>query len=500
VSQDDKYAELLKNATEQHNYRQMYSAINNKFTRNKERLITSMDNAYKLPDVEQVTHNGKKIAMDDCYFGYQGGVDQRYFNQLTSGQVKYFWGQGFIGYQQCAILSQNDLISRACSKKGKTAVSAGYSLQIENNGTADQEPLINKIELFDNENTTFKKLKAIDYWKEVNGVAHVFFDVGSPNDVDYSQPMDLKNIKPNSYCGFRRIDPKWINPCLEDDALNDPLSKEYGEPTYYDIGGNAVRKIHKSWIVKLITIEVSDDQKLQYKYGGVPLTQKIWKKAYATEKGTDESTELLHSKRMLVKNTDIAKVIADPSGFIEAEEFRAEVMANFAMNLIDRKDSISQLETNLTGVTDIPLLSAQMVASSAGIPFPLFMSDTPKGFNSTGAMELKQYIGECTNIQVELSEVLNKHYKLLAKSMFNNDSMLITHEWNSVDFATDTEKVNNKKTVAETQQIYANIGALPEESVTEYLQNEHNGLNIDTGMLDERTDKQINDLGDNDYE
>ena len=178
----------------------------------------------------------------------------------------WYVSQGFIGYQACALISQNWLVNRACSLKGRDAVRKGFNIIFDEG--VDVAPIVKEqIEKWNRKFRLKANLVQADKFKNVFGIRHVLFLVDSDDPDYYEKPFNPDGVTPGSYKGIAQIDPYWISPVLTTDAVEDPDSIHFYDPTYWNIRG---RKYHRTHFVILRGPEVPDVLKPSYLYGDCP--------------------------------------------------------------------------------------------------------------------------------------------------------------------------------------------------------------------------------------
>jgi hypothetical protein len=187
------------------------------------------------------------------------------------------------------------------------------------------------------------------------------------------------------------------------------------KPTYFQMPNGV--KVHHSWCIFNTNGDVPDILKPTYRWGGYPIPQLIYKRAYAAEKTANEAPMLAQSKRLLI--TDI-----NPKNYFvnqrETEE-QLKVLCNFRDNfgVMTKRpgESVQQIDTSLTDLDEVIMTQFQLTAAAAGVTATKLLETQPKGFNSTGDYEDKNYKLTCVSIQKEdYIPILDFHYRLLSIS------------------------------------------------------------------------------------
>lgn len=449
-----------------------------------------------LVPVEDV--KGKRsIAKDSCEsFSF---MDAQYKPNLSYEIISKF-GQTFIGWQNCAILKQNPFIDKACSIPPQDAMANGYKLSFtepvstrkKNKSTQKDSELLSKI-LGDSQK--IYKIKDICVRAAIN--KRVFgYSLVVPtfnSDIDMSVEFDIDAVKEGDYTGMTVVEPFWLTYDFDERSLIDASSRYFYEPTWYIVGGkDNMRKIHRSWCIKLINSPVPDVLKPTYYFGGIPLTQQIYEAVYAYEKALNELILLLLTKRTLIMDAEISNYMANP------EEVKAKLMAfsevrdNFALAIKELGYDIKQIETTLTGLEEIVNALFQRVSAIAGMPVPKLLKTALKGFNSTGEFEEKDYKqGLKRDQENDYIPILDFHNKLMTKSLYGN-AIDLTVAFNPTDTPTEIEKaeIRYKDSTTMTHRLASQV-TTPEEERRHLSQDPYSGFSDidpeDAPEIDEET-------------
>ncbi len=414
--------------------------------------------------------------------------DRGSYGLINDQQLGYFYNHGFMGYTACATIGQHWFASKACTIKGKVAVGAGYKLSINGETDENAEAKIKEIRKWERRHKVKRNLVQAEKFKEVFGVRHILFRVDGH---DPELPLNFDSVKKGQYRGFSQPDPQWVYPILEGESLTQPASIDFYTPDYFLIAG---QRYHKSWVVMIIGDEVADVMKPFYRYGGISLTQKLWQRVYSAERCADEAPELLATMRMIVEKTDVAAAILDEESFIEGQEFNARMRTNFSTRIINREDDVTQIQTTLAGVSELTMDQYQIASAIAEAPITIMMSDTPKGFAATGENELKQFYETCSWVQDELSEILDKHYELLERSLFGT-AVGIEHEWCELGQMTEKEAAEIREIDSRTALNYVTGMVVSGEEIRDKLSNDpESGYNLATRIEGDAEERALDEL------
>lgn len=403
------------------------------------------------------------VAVDDAGHAMDGANIQQ-VKAINAGtgflpiqQLEWYSGQGFIGWQTCALLSQNWLIDKACTVPSKDAIRNGWNLTA-NDGEKLSPQERKKIKRLDKRFKLMKNLLEFGKNERVFGIRHALFLVDSPDPEYYFKPFNPDGVRKGAYKGISQIDPYWITPEFDANAAANPAAMDFYEPTWWRVGGVRIHRSH--FVIARNGDEVPDILKPSYFYGGISIPQKLFERVYVAERVANEGPLLARSKRLFTLKVDTATAMANPDEFQVQMERWMTWLDNFSAKIIDHADEIQQFETSLQGMDDMTMTEFQLVAAAANMPVTKLLGTTPKGFNSTGEYDEKSYHEDLESHQEsDLSPFLERHYLLLARSELG-DKREFDITWNPTDVPTKKEESEINKMKADTDASLVNAGAL----------------------------------------
>jgi phage-related protein (TIGR01555 family) len=377
---------------------------------------------------------------------------------ISDNILSWYGSHGFIGYQSCAILSQNWLVMRACSVPAKEAVRKGWDITVNANEDETKE-VIEQLRNLDKKYKVNKNLVEFVQFGRVFGIRIAMFKVETPNPTDYyKKPFNIDSVTKGSYKGISQIDPYWVAPILDGVDASDPSSMTFYEPTYWTINGVT---IHRSHLIIMRNVEVPDMLKPTYFYGGISVPQLIYERVYAAERTADEAPALALSKRLTVLQTDTEAALRNKEEFEQSLLQWAYYRDNFGVKVVGIDEKIEQFDTALGDLDNTIMTQYQLAASAANMPATKLLGTTPKGFNSTGQYEEQSYQMELESVQThDLTPLLERHYAMCIKSDLGKDVFNFNILWKPTEAATELDKANINLTKAQTDQIYFDTGAI----------------------------------------
>ena len=401
------------------------------------------------------------------------------FSGVPDAQFNWYSGQGFIGFQACAILAQQWLIDKACTIPAQDAVRNGW--KVTRNDGQDMPPEIeDKLRQVSKRMRLTENLVEAARMNRIFGIRIVLFRVDSTDPDYYEKPFNPDGVTPGSYRGMVQVDPYWITPELSARAASDPAAPDFYEPTWWRIGG---KRYHRTHLVVCRTSVMPDILKPTYLYAGLPVPQKIAERVYAAERTANEGPQLAMSKRTTVMGTDLAQFLANQEAATQQLNIWAWFRDNFGVKVIDKEaDQIQQFETSLADLDSVIMTQYQIVAAASNVPATKLLGTTPKGFNATGEYEEANYHEELGSLQSHvLTPIIERHNLLAIRSEVSpNAPFETTVVWNPLDAMTMKEVAEVNKIEAETDAILVGTGAIDGYDVRQRLKADpdsgYNGL------------------------
>lgn len=437
-----------------------------------------------VENFQKRTKDGKTVAMD-------ASVCQKFQDyyapnmELDATLYEYMQRGVFIGYQACAMLMTNWLISKACRLPPEDALAPDFRIVLEQD--SDKETQEKGEELKELRYLADKKYNIIPQTLKYlvnNRTFGVAYALPIVDGIDYSAPFNIDGVKSGSYKGMRIIDPIWLIPEFNLSAVSKPDDKGFYEPTYYQMMNG--QRIHASHVIKCIYAPVPDILKPSFYFGGVPLTQMIYRRVFSAESLADEATMLAKSKRMLIIDGDLASYIENEAEMQVMLEKVADLRDNKGMFFKNPDDDVKQIDTSLTDLPEVMAGQYQLVASTAQMTYEKLMGTAPKGMNASGEFSYKDYVQTLQGIQeLQATPLIERHCLLSLKSDFGK-----TYKFNIVFNPIDSP---TSKEIAEVSAIRANTlatlqasGAISTDEMRDVIrQDEHLGLNNISDNIDQ---------------
>ena len=409
--------------------------------------------------------------------------------------IVYDWyaSQGFIGYRACSILAQHWLIDRTCRMPADDAVRSGFDVVAEDQRIID---LFTKTHKKINLNASMQEF--INFGR-VFGIRIAIFIIDTTDPEFYEKPFNIDAVTANTFKGISQVDPYWVVPELTYEALSDPASLNYYEPSFYNING---KRYHKSHVCVYTPYPVPDSLKPWYMYGGKSIPQMIFNRAYAAERTADEAPQLAMAKRLFNVQVD-QSAFSNPEGLKERFGYFSEFMNNYGIQITGQGEVITQFDTSLADFDNLTMTEYQLVAAGSEVPATKLLGTSPKGFNATGEFELKNYWQLLTGIRENVltpfadrvNEIIMRSVVAPKLGISDIESIGLDIRWKSLDTPTTKERAEINKLKADAAAVWFGIGAIDGEDariiLSEDLDSDFYGIaeNDEEAALNEETDE-----------
>lgn len=416
------------------------------------------------------------VAMDStCDFK---SIENVYRANMAGQEIifTYYAKQGFIGFNNCAIIAQDWLVNKAIALPCYDAIAIDYDVNVCDDEISDEDQnIIAQLRKLSN-NNKFKIKEICKHFAENKRKFGQALCIPLIEGVDYSVPFNIDVITSKSYKGMTVIEPQWVSPVLDIEASTDPTSTRFYKPTWFKLPNGDL--IHYTWFIFNTYGEPSDILKPSYYFGGYPLPQMLYEYVYAAHKTAKEAPMLAQSKRLNYIEGNVNAYLGDEERLNREINLVSWLRNNWGWLLVKKDQRIGQLDTSLTDFDAVTMLGYQIVAAISGVQSARLLETSPKGWQSSGSLEDKNYSKTLQAIQrLDYTAILEFHYQLLAKSEFNIDKEY-TVTFDEIDTPTEKERAEIREINARTDSTYINAGVVSAEEIRGVLrEDEKSGYN-----------------------
>ena len=255
---------------------------------------------------------------------------------------------------------------------------------------------------------------------------------------------------------------------------DDPTSKYYGQPRFYQItpkNGSQVT-FHPSRVIPFIGNPIPEGGTIiTDQFWGDPIYQSIQKALMNADNASDGFASLVDEAKV-----DVIKI----PGLMEkigSDEYEKKLMgrlgaaaqgkSNWRALIIDGEEDWSQKQITWTGIPDVIMTYMQIISGAADIPITRLLGTSPKGLQSTGEGEEKNYDAMIEARQDEqLMPALDRIDELLVPSALGSMPDELWWKFNPLHRPSEKEASEIEKNRATTVKIYADSGTLDPDALS----------------------------------
>jgi Uncharacterized protein conserved in bacteria len=307
------------------------------------------------------------------------------------------------------------------------------------------------------------------------GRGQIYIDVRTPKGVSaWTDQTELesrlfisdKKITRGSLVGFRVIEPVWTYPGMYN--ADNPLSPDFYCPSEWYVMGKTV---NASRMIDFISRPVPDMLKPAYNFGGLSLSQIAEPYVSNWLRTRDSVGDMLHSFSLSGIKTDMSNVLTgknDPAYAMRAELFN-RTRDNRGLLMLDKqKEEFFQFNTPLSGLDTLQAQAMEHMFFVSGIPSVKFAGLSPAGLNASSEGEIRVFYDSIAEQQTDLlPDAIRKIIDIIQLSEFGEIDSDLTSEFVPLYEMTPEQRAGIRKTEAETDQIYAGLGAVSGDEVRE---------------------------------
>ncbi|MDI9679473.1 DUF1073 domain-containing protein [Burkholderia cenocepacia] len=385
------------------------------------------------------------------------------FNQLN--------GVDFIGYAALSLLSQHPLIRAMV----ETLADEMTRKWIEFGGQGSEQSDAKRVQNLQAATEKFHLKKAFNRSGKKTGYfggCMLYVDMGDDTYSDAGRreiqtplTLDSAKIRKGSFKGFRLIEP--INCYPAPYNADNPLAENYYRPDAWLVQG---RKVHASRLLHFTQNEPPVLLKPAYNFFGIPLAQMALDYVDRFDTVRIAVARLVKRFSTSILKTDMSQIL-NGGGYDDAASLQARALLwqmfgdNQGLMALDmEKEDFVQVNTPLSGLSDIVSQQLELLAAISRTPAVKLLGIAPKGFNSTGEYdEANWYDHVASQQQIVFGDNLDRAIKIIQLSEFGRIDEDLTHKFVPLHEQSEAEKAANRKQNADTFAIYFDRGVIGNE-------------------------------------
>jgi hypothetical protein len=270
----------------------------------------------------------------------------------------------------------------------------------------------------------------------------------------------------------------WVEVLEADDfsvleTQDDPRNQGYGEPDVWIVhrasGRGETQEVHSSRII-LTGGEITSRRKREEEgWRDLSVLQGVYDQLQRYDQAIAGIGRMLLDSSQAVLGIDgLARMLASEGTEVFTSRMRILELARSirVMPIDSSSESFDYVERSFTGVADSVDRIINDVAGAADMPQTVLFGRAPAGLNATGESDIRAwYDSVAADRDTLYTPLLERivYYAAIAAGLDKPDRWGI--EWPSLWQMSPTEKSEHQKSVAKTDKIYVDMGAVTEDEV-----------------------------------
>ena len=374
--------------------------------------------------------------------------------------------QGFIGYATCAHLAQDGLMRLGVETLADEMVRRWGRVAGANE--KDGEKLGNAMQRLRVRRVMADAAADAGYF----GVGYVFIDTGERSPEELMAPLfaDPAKMHGHGISCLARLDPVLMSPG-EYNAM-DPLSRWYFKPRWWFVQG---RRIHSSRIIRVVQNEPPFLLRPAYNFGGIPAVQMALDYLVHFTGTRESAARLLNKFSLTVMKSNLQGLMYQSEGaesdLVRRLKYFAANRDNDGVMLVDKEEEdVIQLNTPLSGVTEIVRLGLEMLAAIWHQPVTKYLGISPGGMNATGESDMRNWYDYAASQQeTMLGPGMCTLLELLQASELGRVDDSITWQWEPMWTPTKREQAETGKLAVDSAVQLVGAGIISQEQALAVL-------------------------------
>lgn len=455
------------------------------------KIYNSPATSYKLPfTLGKPQNNPTVMAMDACI---------NHIIDMCAPEWQALAVPRFLGYPMLSNIAQDPLIRSGIEVivDDMTRKFIDLTSKGENDLSTSIAELESDLQSFRIKSIFNRALATTGY----QGGCLVYVDVGELDDEEKKTPLylDAATFKKGSFRGLRIIEPINLYPGRYDTL--DPTSEDYFNPeTWFVLG----KEYHRSRFLYFAQNEVPLILKPLYNFFGISLAQQVLEYVQNFTENRRSAQRLLNKFSLTIWRTDMSQFLSggDCNSLTQRVKYFNAQRSNDGTVLLDKEtEEMEQINTPLSGVTDIVSMSLDLAPVILGISKDKYFGDLPKGLNASSEGTNRIYYDKIQSLNEKICyDNVVKVLKILQLNRYGEIDDNISFQFAPLWEMDERERAEINKVKADTAAVYLDRGALSAEEVRGALaDNPDSGFsNIDVDDVPETESFADVDLDDRD--
>lgn len=382
--------------------------------------------------------------------------------------------QSFIGYPTCANLAQYGLMQAGVGLLAdETTRKWPEVVGVADTDASDAAKALNDEMARLNVRSLFREMARMCGFF---GGGLLYIDTGSAAQ-DLAKPLAVtpQFITKGSVRRLVPVEPVNVGP-LEYNSSN-PLRPDYFQVTKWFVSG--VGPVHASRFLHFVKTMPPVILRPAYNFFGIPDVQIALDYFLHFTESRESAARLLKKFSLTILKTNVDGLLygSDDSDVQARIAHLARERDNDGVYAISQEDEdVVQVNTPLSGVTDIVRQGLEMLACVWRYPVVKFLGVSPGGMNATGESDLRSFYDHVvTQRENMFGHNFERLFRIMQLSVLGEMRNDVTYSWPTLWELTEKERADLEKVKADTDAVYLDRGVLSPEEVRAALSGDEKG-------------------------
>lgn len=434
----------------------------------------------KMTTDSGLTFDDSSLPINNC-----GNINLKQIEGLTNS-----W---FMGYPIYSYLSQNGIVQNIIQSYADNCVRKWIKIKTRsNNLKSDKSQKIAEL---------YKAMELPQFKVRENyrlalemcimfGGCQLYHKIAGDDSEDggeeYQTPLYMEKVEKGSLLYLKVIEPLYASPLGFN--TTEPLKENYYKPIRWNILG---KLIHHTRLCHFTYNYVPTLLKPIYWFNGYPLIQLVLSYLIGFESIRKEIINIVSRYNINVFKTSLAPLLDYDAGstFKDGEDcfsrlkLAQAIMTNFSIFALDNNreapEEWQQFNMTIAGLSDILSQNAELICAVAREPAIILYGTSPKGFNSTGDIELNVWHETIHNLQEKcIRPNLSITMDLLQMHLYGEIDSDIVFDFEPLKELSELEKsqIRVNDSIADSNYVNSNILS-PLEIREKLIENTESGFN-----------------------
>lgn len=313
-----------------------------------------------------------------------------------------------------------------------------------------------------------RKIQDALKWARLYGGSVVVMRIDGTGEIH--EPLDVEMVRPGALRYVTPVD-RW-RASSSGVTTTDILSRNYGKPEYYQVGGS---RVHHTRVLRFDGVALPYFMASQNSYWGDSVLERMRVSVINAAAIYQSISSLVHEASLdVLKIPGLMNLVSDCEG--EKNLLKRLQAANLSksihnMLVLDANEEYEKKTGNFSGLQPLIYDYIAAAAGAADIPITRLLGVSPGGLNSTGESDLENYYTSIlTRQEAMLAPALDQFDQVLLRSVLGAVPDEYSYEFASLKMLTEERKAAMEKLLVDKH--VAASALLPDETIYQKMRDE----------------------------